>query len=60
MSLLTDDKDNEDAHVLLMRSYALSGQRQQALRQYQVLRQTLRADLDIEPSETTTHLYEAI
>ena len=60
MSLLSDDKDNEDAHVLLMRLYALSGQRQQALRQYQALREALQADLEIEPSETTTQLYEAI
>ena len=60
LSLLANDKDNEEAHALLMRVYALSGQRQQALHQYQALREALRADLDIEPSETTTQLYEAI
>jgi predicted ATPase/DNA-binding SARP family transcriptional activator len=60
LSLLLDDKDNEKAHALLMRLYALSGQRQQALRQYQALKEMLQAELDTEPNESTTQLYEAI
>jgi predicted ATPase/DNA-binding SARP family transcriptional activator len=60
LSLLVEDKDNEEAHALLMRLYALNGQRQQALRQYQALCEALRADLDIEPSETTARLFETI
>ena len=43
-----------------MRLYALSGQRQQALRQYQALCEMLQTELDAEPSEQTTQLYEAI
>ena len=60
LSLLAVDKVNEEAHIQLMRVYALSGQRHQALRQYQSLCKVLRADLDIEPSEPASSLYEAI
>ena len=58
--VLSADKSSEEAHAGLMRLYALSGQRQQALRQYQTLRQVLKTELDAEPSPSTTQLYAAI
>jgi DNA-binding SARP family transcriptional activator len=36
------DRAHEEAHTRLMRLYALTGQRQQALRQFQLLREALR------------------
>ena len=60
LRLLASDRSHELAHASLMRLYALSGQRQQALRQYQALREVLQAELDAEPNERTTQLYEAI
>lgn len=50
----------ESAHRRLMRAFALSDQRTQALRQYQVCRQILRKDLGIEPSPETQRLYDQI
>ena len=47
------DRSHEEAHAGLMRLYALSGQRQQALRQYQALREVLQAELDAEPGQET-------
>ncbi len=58
--LLEVDKSHEEAHAGLMRLYALSGQRQHALRQFQALREALRAELDAEPSPGTLRLYEDI
>lgn len=40
--VLAKDRLNEEAHTGLMRLYALSGQTQQALRQFQTLRETLK------------------
>lgn len=47
--LVVNDPAHEEARVGLMRLYALSGQRHQALRQYQQLREALRRELDAEP-----------
>ncbi len=58
--LLVSDPAGEDAHAALMRVYALSGQRQAALRQYQLLREALARDLAVEPEPATTRLFEAI
>ena len=58
--LLEGDPSHEEAHVALMRLYALSGHRQQALRQYQTLREVLQAELEVEPSEDTLQLYQSI
>ena len=60
LRLLAMDKSHEEAHAGLMRLYALSGQRQQALRQYLALRDALHAELDAEPGQRTTQLYEDI
>jgi DNA-binding SARP family transcriptional activator len=51
---------HEEAHVSLMRLYALTGRRQRAAQQYARLRQALRRHLDAEPSATAQRLYEAI
>ncbi len=60
LRLLAIDPSHEEAHRELMGLYALSGQRQQALRQYQALRNVLKTELEVEPSPATLQLYEAI
>jgi predicted ATPase/DNA-binding SARP family transcriptional activator len=47
----------ESAHRALMRLYAAGGRRQQALAQYQLLRQQLDAELAAEPDPETRSLY---
>ncbi len=51
---------HEGAQASLMRLYALSGQRYQALRQYKWLVQTLGRELDAEPEAESRRLYEEI
>ena len=58
--ILEKDGCREDAHRLLMRCYARLGQRNRALRQYHLCRETVRRELDIEPMPETTLLYERI
>lgn len=58
--LLGFDPINEEAHRNLMRLYAASGSRHQALQQYQHCRDALRKELDAEPEATTRMLYEQI
>ncbi len=50
----------EEAHRELMRSFADSGQRNAALRQYQVCAQILEQELGVPPLEETTQLYHQI
>jgi len=50
----------EEAHVGLMRCYASLGQRQQAVRSYQALKDVLRRELEVEPAPESTHLYQEI
>ncbi len=50
----------EDAHRQLMRLYLLTGQRAQALRQYDRCRALLRHDLSIVPTRATQELYRSI
>ncbi|MFW6174631.1 MAG: BTAD domain-containing putative transcriptional regulator, partial [Chloroflexota bacterium] len=54
------DPVHEQAHAGLMRLYALSGQRHQALRQYQRLQEALQRELEIEPTPETQELYRDI
>ena len=54
------DPADEEAQRRLMRLYALTGNRQQALRQYQQCRADLRRELDAEPERATAELYEQI
>jgi len=51
---------HEEAHRLLMSLYAHAGQRHQALRQYQQLRQALERELDAEPEAESERLYQEI
>lgn len=58
--MLAADSCREDAHCRLMRCYARLGQYPPALRQYQACVETLRAELDVEPSPATVELHERI
>jgi DNA-binding SARP family transcriptional activator len=50
----------EQAHRQLMRLLALNGQRGAALAQYEACRCVLAEQLDVEPAQETTRLYEQI
>jgi DNA-binding SARP family transcriptional activator len=54
------EPDQEEAHRALMELYALTGRRQQALRQYERLRDILEHDLEMEPEPATDELHQAI
>jgi predicted ATPase/DNA-binding SARP family transcriptional activator len=54
------DPLHEAAHRALMRLFAASGRRQQALAQYHHLRGALRRDLEAEPDPQTARLYRAL
>jgi DNA-binding SARP family transcriptional activator/predicted ATPase len=57
---LSLDTFNEEAHRLLMKAYARSGQRHQAVRQYQECLRILQTELGVSPDAATTTLYEAV
>jgi len=59
-ALIVRDPGREEAHRSLMRLYALSGQRQQALRQYQLLKESLSREFEAEPDEASRRLYEDV
>ena len=54
------DNLNEEAHRELMKIDAMSGQRTQALRQYQECRRLLQTELNVSPEGATHALYEQI
>src|SRR3954452_15143702 len=54
------DPLHEAAHRALMRLFAATGRRQQALAQYHRLRGALRRDLEAEPDPQTAELYRAL
>jgi DNA-binding SARP family transcriptional activator len=58
--ILIQDSCREDAHCRLMRCYSRQRQHHLGLRQYQICVKTLRDELEVEPSPTTTQLYERI
>jgi len=58
--VVSGDPAHEEAHVGLMRAYAGSGQRHQALRQYGRLEQALRRELGAEPQAAGRRAYEDI
>ena len=58
--LTSVDPLQEEAQTGLMRVYALSGQRSQALRQYQILQDTLFKELGAEPDPAVKMLYQQI
>ena len=58
--LIAADTANEEAHRDLMRLYALTGNRHQALRQYQQCVESLRRELDAQPEPATVELHRRI
>jgi DNA-binding SARP family transcriptional activator len=50
----------EEAHVSLMRLYALSGHRRESILQYERLRKALATEFDAEPDAESGRLYEEI
>lgn len=58
--LLAEEPTNEGAHLSLMRLYALSGRRGEALAQYGRLKDTLSRRLGMEPSASVHALREEI
>jgi DNA-binding SARP family transcriptional activator len=58
--ILEKDPLREDVHRDLMRLHAGSGQRSQAIRQYQLCRELLARELRVEPLEETQALYHEI
>jgi len=58
--LLAYDLIDEPVHRELMRFYTLSGQRHEALRQYQTCVDSLAEELDVPPSPETAALYAQI
>jgi DNA-binding SARP family transcriptional activator/TolB-like protein/cytochrome c-type biogenesis protein CcmH/NrfG len=58
--LIAFDATHEGASRVLMRALADSGERAQALREYERCRETLKRSLDVEPSRETQALYNAI
>jgi predicted ATPase/DNA-binding SARP family transcriptional activator len=57
---ISKEPTNEEAHSGLMRLYALSGRREDALRQYERLREVLSRELSAEPDSSTQQLHEDI
>ena len=58
--VLARDDLNEDATRALMRCYAKVGERGQALKVYQRFAERLRKELDAEPEDETTDLFDEI
>ena len=58
--VVVEEPKHEDAHVGLMRLYALSGRRREALGQYERLREALFEEIDAEPDSTSTRLQQEI
>jgi len=58
--LLQLDPVREETHRLLMRLYASTGKRAQALRQYQLCRDSLQRELQAKPDVETERLYRQI
>jgi DNA-binding SARP family transcriptional activator len=54
------DPSNEEAHRQLMRLYALTGNRRQAIQQYRQCCEDLRRELDARPEPSTEALHEQI
>lgn len=58
--LVAHEPMHEEGHRRLMRLYAQTGRRGEALRQYEYLRAVLRRELDAEPEAASQDLYHAI
>jgi DNA-binding SARP family transcriptional activator len=58
--VLARDELHEEALLALMRCLAESGERSQALRAYRSFAERLRGELEAEPDEETTRLFERL
>ncbi|MEZ5738652.1 MAG: FlgO family outer membrane protein [Burkholderiaceae bacterium] len=58
--LLDADGTNEHAHRALMRMYLMADDRRRAVQQYEICRNELRSQLDIEPSMESQALYQSM
>lgn len=58
--LIAADAANEVAHRRLMKLYAQSGNKHQALRQYRECVESLRRELDVGPDQATVELHDQI
>ncbi len=58
--ILTKDPCREDAYRRLMRCYSRLGQRNRALRWYEICRRTIQAELDTTPDRETTALHHQL
>ena len=58
--VVAEEPTHEEAHVGLIRIYALVGQHQEALGQYERLRQVLSRELGREPTAASRRLYEEL
>ena len=56
----TEEPAHEEAHAALMRLYALSGSRTEALRQYERLKEALPKELGVRPSASSRALRDEI
>lgn len=59
-SLLLSDPTDEEAHRMIMLSYALLGSRTAAIRQFKVCEENLRRYLEIEPEAESINLHKKI
>lgn len=57
---IADEPLLEEAHLALVRLYARAGRRQQAIRQYEQLRQIMKESLGTEPDPAAQELYREI
>lgn len=60
LKLLVKDPCREDGHRLVMRCYVRLGRRAQALRQFRICEEILRAEFDATPEPVTRSLFEQI
>jgi DNA-binding SARP family transcriptional activator len=58
--ILDKDKCREDAYQRVMRCYSRLGLRNRALQWYEICRKAIQAELDTEPDQTTTKLYQQL
>jgi DNA-binding SARP family transcriptional activator len=60
LKLLAAEPCREDAHRLVMRVHVRRGERAQALRQYQICKEVLLSEFDVEPEDLTRDLFDQI
>jgi DNA-binding SARP family transcriptional activator len=58
--VLQHDPTREDAHRRLMALYASLGERDQAMRQFQICEDALKRELELAPEQSTVELYREI